>query len=356
MSPTLTSKTLRIGSHTIGAGNPVFIIAEAGVNHNGDVDFALKLVDAAAEAGADAVKFQTFTAEEVVTGAGDMADYQKRNTGKEQSQLEMIRALELSEDEFKTVADHCSAKGIIFLSAPHSGFGSVDVLERLRVPAFKFGSADLNNFPVLDYTARLGKPLIISTGMADIKDIEEAVACIRAAGNDDIVVFQCTTDYPSKLEDVNLRAMPTIRDAFDVIVGYSDHTIGNEASIVAVALGASVLEKHLTLDNAMDGPDHQASADPDAFIAYVKAVRDAEIILGSAEKTIADSARKYLPLVLKSVVARGPIPEGTVFTKENLAIKRPASGLAPKFYTQMLGLRATRSLGHDEQIQEGDYA
>ncbi len=349
-------KRIRIGTFIVGEGRPVFIIAEAGVNHNGSIALAKKLVDVAKEAGADAVKFQNFTAEEVTTADAGMAEYQKRNTGKSESQIEMIRKFELPASAFKEISAYCKKRGIMFLSAPHGGFASVDVLKNLNVPAYKFGSADLNNLPVLVYTARFKKPIILSTGMSDIHDIAETVAAIRKAGNDNIVVFQCTTDYPTRLEDVNMRAMCTIRDTLRVTVGYSDHTVGNEASIISVALGASVLEKHLTLDNSMTGPDHKASANPEDFRNYVQAIRDAEMMLGSSKKMIVKAARQYMPLVLKSVVARGHIKRGERLTRENLAIKRPAGGLPPKFYFDMLGKRATKDLRPDQFIRRGDYA
>ncbi len=351
----MTKKTLKIGGKTVCEGQPVFIIAEAGVNHNGDVELAKKLVDAAKEAGADAVKFQNFEAEEVTTEAAEMAEYQKKNTGKSESQIDMIRKFELGAKDFEVLAQYAKEKGILFLSTPHSGFRSVDLLIQLQVSAIKFGSADLNNLPVLDYAAQFKKPMIISTGMADESDVAEAIECIRRAGNDDIIVFQCTTDYPVKPEEINLLAMPMMGEKFDVIVGYSDHTVGPEASIVAVALGARVLEKHLTLDNEMEGPDHKASSNPEDFKKYVLLIRDAEKMLGSAQKTIADSSRQYIPLVLKSVVARGEIKKGEIFTKENLAIKRPAAGLEPKYYWDMLGKQATRDLVHDEFIKKEDY-
>jgi N,N'-diacetyllegionaminate synthase len=348
--------TLRIGSRTVGYGRPVFVIAEAGVNHNGSIALAKALVDAARAAGADAVKFQNFAAEEVATERAKMAAYQKRNIGKSGSQISMIRKLELSAAAFAEIAQYCKKRGIIFLSTPHGGFASVDLLRRIGVPAIKIGSADLNNLPLLAYAARLRKPMIVSTGMAEMSDIAEAVAIIRKAGNKDIIALQCTTDYPVQNKDINLRAMLTIRDKHKVLVGYSDHSIGQESAVLAVALGACVLEKHLTLDNAMAGPDHRASANPRDFKAYVRAVRDAEIILGSPRKTIAKSARQYMPLVLKSVVARRPIKRGEPLTPGNLAIKRPGTGLAPKYYFEMLGRRAKRNIGTDALIRKADYA
>ena len=349
-------KALRIGPRIIGDGQPVFVIAEAGVNHNGDLRLAKALVDAARAAGADAVKFQNFKAGEVTTARARMAAYQKRNTGKSESQIEMIRKLELSTAAFQEIAEHCKKRSIIFFSTPHGGFDSVDMLRRMDVPALKIGSADLNNLPLLAYAARLKKPIIISTGMAEMRDITEAVAMIRKAGNNNIIVLQCTTDYPARYQDINLRAMLTIRDRQKVLVGYSDHSVGTESAVAAVALGASVLEKHLTLDNAMEGPDHRASANPQDFKDYVKAVRNAEILLGSPRKTIVKTARQYMPLVLKSVVAQQPIKRGDLLTKDNLAIKRPGTGLSPKHYFEMLGKSATRDLKPDALIKKSDYA
>ena len=353
---TMKEKTIKIGKFTVGEGHPVFIIAEAGVNHNGKLALAKKLVDAAKAAGADAVKFQTFDAKELVTSNAGMAEYQKRNTGKSEEQLKMLQRLELSAADFKVLAQYCKKKGIMFLSTPHSGFGSVDVLRKLSVAAYKFGSADINNYPVIAYAAKLKKPIIISSGMASEGDIAEAIKCIRKAGNNDIVVFQCTTDYPSKPEDANLRVIPAFAKKFAVVSGYSDHTTGAQASIVAVALGAHVLEKHLTLSNNLPGPDHKASENPANFKAYVKAVRDAETMLGSATKTIAPLSKQYIPLVFKSVVVRTAVRKGETFTKENLTIKRPGTGLPPKFYSQVLGKRATRDFMADEFVKRGDYA
>lgn len=349
------TKDIKIGSRTIGEGHPVFIIAEAGVNHNGKVALAKKLVDAAVASGADAVKFQNFTAEEVVTEKAEMAEYQKKNTGENESQIEMIRKFELPPSAFKEISDYCKKKNIMFLSTPHSGFDSVDVLTKLKVPAYKFGSGDLTNLPVLAYTAKTKKPIIISTGMADMQEIRDAVTTIRKTGNNKIIVFQCTTDYPVQYKDVNLRAMQSIRDTFNVVVGYSDHTTGNEASVIAVALGARVLEKHLTLDNNMKGPDHKASANPTDFKKYVREVRDAEVILGSREKTIAPASRQYIPLVMKSLVARGDIKKGEQFTPANLAIKRPSGGLPPKLYFAVLGKKAQKDIAHDTFLTKHDY-
>lgn len=350
------NQTIRIGTRAVGGGQPVFIIAEAGVNHNGKLALAKKLIDAAKAAGADAVKFQTFKAEDVVTQKGKMAAYQKRNTGKTESQLAMLRRMTLTDKEFAMLAAYAKRKGIIFLSTAAGGFNSVDVLEKIGVPAFKFGSSDLDNLPLLDYAARLRKPILISTGMSTLHETRDAVAAIRKRGNDKIVVFQCTTDYPAQLSETNLRAMVTMQKTLGIIPGFSDHTAGAQASMLAVALGACVLEKHMTLSNNLPGPDHKASLNPKDFAAYVRDVRTSELILGSGDKTVARSAKQYIPLVQKSVVAARFIRMGERLNKENLAIKRPAGGLSPKAYFDMVGKRATRNIEHDEFIRRDDYA
>lgn len=349
-------KTIRIGTRVVGEGRPVFIIAEAGVNHNGKLPLAKKLIDAAKAAGADAVKFQTFRAEDVVTQKGKMATYQKRNTGTNESQIAMLRRITLSDKEFAALAAYAKKRDIIFLSTAAGGFRSVDVLEHIGVPALKFGSSDLDNLPLLDYAARLRKPILISTGMGTMRETRDAVVAIRKRGNDKIIVFQCTTDYPAQLSETNLRAMVTMQKTLNIIPGFSDHTVGAQASMIAVALGACVLEKHMTLSNNLPGPDHKASLNPKDFSAYVRDVRTAELILGSRDKTIAQSARQYIPLVLKSVVAARFIRKGERLNKENLAIKRPAGGLPPKAYFDMVGKRVTRNIEHDEFIRRDDYA
>jgi len=349
------SQVIRIAGRAVGEGQPVFIIAEAGVNHNGKLALAKKLVDAAKAAGADAVKFQTFKASEVVTARGTMAAYQRRNTGRAESQLKMLKRVELSAKDFAALAKHAKRRGIIFLSAAHGGMSSVDLLARLKVPAFKFGSADTDNLPVLAHAARLKKPMILSTGMSDLREVAEAVRAVRKAGNNKIVVLQCTTDYPAALADTDLRAMQSMARRLKVIPGYSDHTIGSQAAVMAVTLGATVIEKHLTLNHNLPGPDHKASANPQEFKKFVQGLRDVEVILGSPLKTVKKSARQYLPLVKKSLVARGPIRKGERFTAANVAIKRPSGGLPPKAYFVVLGKRAARNLNADDFIHRKDY-
>ncbi len=335
-------------------GKDLFIIAEAGVNHNGKLDLALKLVDAAADAGADAIKFQTFRAEQLVTAAGKMAEYQKRNTGTDESQIAMLQKLQLHEDFYAPIIERCKKRGIHFMSAAHGGFESVDFLTKLKVSAFKFSSADLTNLPTLTYAAKKKKVMIISTGMATMPEIQEAVKTIRKAGNNNIIVLQCTTDYPTKPEEINLRAMQAIQKACTVEVGFSDHSIDSQAGIMAVTLGAKVIEKHLTLDKTMEGPDHAASSDPREFTEYVRALRAVETILGSEKKTPTISEKQYIPLVRKSLVTLAPIHKGEVFTKKNIGIKRPGTGVHPRFFDKLLGKKSTRDIPADSLLSKRD--
>ena len=263
---------IKIKNTLIAVGEPVFIIAEAGVNHNGNLNLAKKLVDVARDAGADAVKFQTFKAENVATANAPMAAYQKKNMGKEGSQLDMIRKLELSFQDFAALKGYCDKKGILFLSTPHS-FDAVDFLDPL-VPAYKIGSGDLTNIPLLEHVSQKNKPIILSTGMANIGEIEEAIKAIRGKGNNQIIVMHCTTSYPCPLKDVNLRAMGAIKKKFNVLVGYSDHTLGIEVPKLASQIGAVAIEKHFTIDKNLPGPDHKASLDPTELKEMVRAIKE----------------------------------------------------------------------------------
>ena len=346
-------KTIKIGDRLVGKGQPVFVIAEAGVNHNGRLSLALKLVDAAKKAGADAVKFQDFKAGEVVTEEGKMAGYQKRNTGKNESQLEMLKTFELSAKDWRKIAAYCRKKNVIFLSTPHGGFASVDRVRKLGAPAFKFGSGDLTNLPLLEYAARFKKPMIISTGMATMKEIEEAVAFVKKAGNDKIIVLQCTTDYPAKNKEINLRAMETMRRKLKTLVGFSDHTLGTLASLAAVSLGASAIEKHMTLSKKLPGPDQKASLEPDEFKLMTEKIRQIPVILGSALKKPMPSELAYRPLVRKSIVAFRNIRKGEKLSLKNLAIKRPGTGLQPKFLSKVLGKTAKKNIAKDNFIRWG---
>ncbi len=369
----MNSKCLKIGGRPVGKGHPVFVIAEAGVNHNGNFDLALKLIDSAAEAGADAVKFQTFRAEQVVTSAGKMADYQKRNIGKEDSQIEMLRGLELKEDWYPALIKRAKEKGIIFISTPHGGMESVDLLESCNVPAFKFGSGDLTNLPLLEYAAKFGKPMLISTGMSNLEEVKEAVEAIKNTGNGQILVFHCTTDYPCAPEFVNLRTMQTFMKELGTVIGYSDHTTGYQASALAVALGASVIEKHFTLDRNMNGPDHVASTEPKEFKEMVLAIKKipedfekaikiigiapeaAEILMGSPEKKPLAPELQYMSVARKSVVASRDIKAGEKFSAENLTIKRPGTGILPKHFYKVVGAIARSDIQKDELIKEEHF-
>lgn len=344
-----------IGYRNVGEGQPVFVIAEAGVNHNGRLDLALRLIDAAADAGADAVKFQTFKAEQVVSAGVPMAAYQKKNLKKSESQLKMVRALELNDEKnYPRLIAHAKKRGIIFFSAPHGGIPSADLLNRFKVPLYKIASPDLTNLPLLRHVARFGKPMIISTGMATPAEITEAVREIKKAGNKKVIVLQCTTNYPLEESEVNLRAMDAIQKISGCLVGYSDHTLGTVAPVAAVARGACVIEKHLTLDTKMHGPDHIASLPPQEFARMVRDIRSTERMLGSSEKTPTASERKIMPVVRKSVIALRDIRKGEAFTEKNLGVKRPGSGLHPRVYFTLLGKKAKRALRADELLTKRD--
>jgi len=362
-------KKIKIGNKFIGEKEPVFIIAEAGVNHNGKLAAALKLIDAAAAAGVDAVKFQTFRAENVTTGAGEMAEYQKKNIGKNESQLMMLKKLELPEDFYPSLINRCREKKIIFLSAPHGGFQSVDFLENLKIPAFKIGSSDLTNLPLLEYAAKFNKPMIISTGMATLAEARQATEVVKKAGNNNIIVLHCTVNYPCPLNEVNLRAMAKLEKELKVFVGYSDHTEGIKISIAAVVLGARLIEKHFTLDKNLPGPDHKASLEPAELSELVRQIRKAEkrlaggenpksLIkelkvqpsLGSGIKKPFPSELKTMKIGRKSLVARLNISKGTEILGEMLDIKRPGTGLEPKYLKMVVGKIARKNILRDALI------
>lgn len=332
-------KPVAIGGHVVGPGAPCLILAEAGVNHNGSVETACRLVEEAKRAGADAVKFQTFTADALVSPDAPKAEYQRRATGAGESQADMLRALELSEANHRAILACCRRWDILFLSTPFDA-GSADLLDRLGVPAFKIGSGDLTNLPFLDYVARKRKPMLLSTGMADLAEVEAAVAAVRATGNADLVLLHCVSNYPAAPADVNLRAMHTMSAAFGAPVGYSDHTLGQEVALAAVALGATVLEKHFTLSRALPGPDHQASIEPDAFRHLVRSVRTVEDALGDGRKVPAASEGPTAAVARRSLVASADIPAGAVVTAELIAIKRPGTGLPPSMHDRVIGRTA----------------
>ena len=328
------------------------IIAEAGVNHNGDLAMALRLVEVAAQCGADFVKFQTFKADRLVTRQAAKADYQRQLTAEDESQYDMIHRLELTHEMHVELIQHCRRQGIRFLS---TGFDieSLDLLEGLGIPLFKIPSGEITNLPYLQHIGHMGKPVILSTGMADMSEIDAALKVLEQAGTprQQITVLHCNSEYPTPMRDVNLRAMLSIRDACGVQVGYSDHTAGIEVPIAAVALGATVIEKHFTLDRNLPGPDHQASLELGELKAMVAAIRNIELALGDGVKRPSPSEAKNIGIVRKSLVAACPISAGQPFTLDNLAVKRPGTGVSPMRLDEMLGRVAGRDFQADELIE-----
>lgn len=338
---------IKTGSKMIGEGEPCFIIAEAGVNHNGDINLAKKLIENAKDARADAVKFQTFKAENVVIKKAEKADYQK--TTKEESQYEILKKLEFTEEDFRELSYYAKEKDILFLSSPFDK-ESVDLLYELDVPAFKVGSGEITNFPLLRYIARKEKPIILSTGMSTLGEVEEALNAIRNEGVDDIILLHCVSNYPTRIEDVNLSVMETLKQAFKLPVGFSDHTLGITATIAAVALGAAVIEKHFTLDRNLPGPDHKASLEPDELKEMVKAIRDVEKALGDGVKRPTRDEEEIKKVARRSIVAKIAIPKGTIITEDMLDVKRPGTGIEPKYMERVIGRMAKVSIRFGEQI------
>jgi len=344
---------IKIGKKIIGENQPCFIIAEAGVNHNGKLKLAKKLIDAAKKAGADAVKFQTWITEELVTKTAKKAEYQKRTTGAKENQYQMIKKLELSQEDFRELKKYADKKGIIFLSTPDEK-KSADFLDELGVPAFKIGSGEVTNLLYLEYVARKKKPVILSTGMTTLKEVGEAVKTMKKAGNNKIILLHCTTNYPCPLEEVNLRAMLTLKKKFGLPVGYSDHTLGITVPIMAVTLGAQVIEKHFTLDRSLPGPDHKASLEPAELKEIVKAIRNAEKALGDGIKKPTKNEEKIKEVIRKSIVARSDILKGTRITKNILIVKRPGTGIEPKYFNKVIGKRAKKDIKKDSLIKFKD--
>lgn len=331
----------------------VFIIAEAGVNHNGDIELAKKLIDAAAEAGADAVKFQTFNSKKLVSKVAKKADYQKINTNNNnESQLDMLKKLELSRDDHFVLMKHCELRNISFLSSPFD-LESIDFLQEINIPLFKIPSGEITNLPFLKKIGSSGKKVILSTGMSYLNEIRDALDVLVQSGTDinDIVVLHCNTEYPTPMEDVNLLAMNQIAKELAVVVGYSDHTDGIEVPIAATALGAKVIEKHFTLDKNMEGPDHKASLNPAELIQMVRSIRHIELALGSRVKQPSPSEIKNIQIARKSIVASRDILAGEIFTEENLTVKRPGTGINPMKWESILGQKASKSFKEDEVIE-----
>jgi len=329
----------------------VFIIAEAGVNHNGSIELAKKLIDVASDAGADAVKFQTFKAENLVSKNAQKAEYQKQTTSREETQFEMIKKLELDVDTHKMLLNYCNVKKIIFLSTPFDN-ESIDLLDGLGLKIFKVPSGEITNLPYLKNIGVLNKKIILSTGMSDIGEIEDALDVLLESGTqkENITVLHANTMYPTPMEDVNLNAMLTIAKTFNVNFGYSDHTLGIEVDIAAVAMGAAVIEKHFTLDKTMLGPDHKASLEPDELKAMVKAIRNIEMALGDGIKKPSVSEFSNIEIVRKSIVAAKRIKKGETLTEDNITVKRPGNGISPMLFDKFLGSEALKDYQVDDLI------
>jgi N-acetylneuraminate synthase len=343
---------IAIAGREIGPGHPCFIIAEAGVNHNGSLDLAKQLVDAAQKAKADAVKFQTWITEKLLTADAPMAAYQKKNVGQESSQFEMAKQLELSYDDFREIKAYSDHKGILFFSTPDEE-DSADFLDELGVPLFKIGSGEVTNLPFLRHVAKKGKPLILSTGMSTLGEVEEAVTAIEEIGNQKLILLHCVSNYPADPEDCNLQAIDTLRAAFQYPVGFSDHTLGTQISIAAVARGACVLEKHLTLDKRLPGPDHSMSLDVEEFTDMVQALRCVEASLGTGRKSPVQAEMGTKQVAQKSIVAARDIPGGKTLDAADLTLLRVGYGLPPKYLPLILGRKTREPITANQTISTG---
>lgn len=326
-----------------------FIIAEAGVNHNGKLKLAFKLIDMAIKAGVDAVKFQTFKTEKVISRKAMKAPYQIKNHKKTQSQFEMVKKLELSDNDYISLAKYCADKGIMFISTP-TDEQSADLLDYLKVPFFKIGSAEITNFPFLEYVAGKNKPIVLSTGMADMEEVREAVNAVYKTGNKKLILLHCVTDYPVPFKEVNLRAMVTLKDIFKIPVGYSDHTLGINVPISAVTLGAKIIEKHFTLNKRMEGPDHRASLSPWELEQMVDNIRIIEQTFGDGIKRPSACERRNINIVRRSVVAVKNLKKGEVIHKDSVSLKRPGWGIQPKDLNKVIGSFVRSAIKKDDVI------
>ncbi len=334
---------INIDNKKISDKSPVFIIAEAGVNHNGSFEMAKRLIDVAKRAGADAVKFQTFKAKDLAVKHAKKESYMKT---KDKNQYDMLSRLELSNEDYKNLALYCKKKNIIFLSTPYDE-PSADFLEKLNVSAFKIGSGEITHIPLIEHVAKKGLPVIISTGASNISEVSEAVRAIKRQGNNKIILLHCTSYYPAPFDQINLRVIQTLQKLFGVIVGYSDHTQGIAASIGAVALGARVIEKHFTSDKNLEGPDHKASIEPKELKELILNIRNIEKALGTPEKRPTKVEHEEITLGRRSIVASRNIIKGEIITSDMLAVKRPGTGLAPKYITKLIGKTAKNNIPKD---------
>ena len=328
----------------------VFVIAEAGVNHNGDIRIARQLVDAAVEANVDAVKFQTFIGEKFISSNAEKAAYQKETVGEAGSQLDMIKKLELSQGDFLMLKEYCEKKKIKFMSTAFD-IDSAVFLNDIGMDVFKIPSGEITNFPLLKTIGQFQKKVIMSTGMSELSEIKTAVDILKRYGTEDISILHCNTQYPTPMEDANLKAMQQLKNELRLPVGYSDHTIGIEVPIAAVALGAEIIEKHFTLDRDMEGPDHKASLEPDELRKMVEGIRNIEKALGDGIKRVSPSERENLHIVRKSIVASKLIKRGDTFTEDNVTVKRPGNGISPMRWDEIIGKKAVRNFEEDELIE-----
>lgn len=328
----------------------VLIIAEAGVNYNGSLELAYQMVDKAKEAGADIVKFQTGVPEKVMSKYAQKAEYQKKTTGEGESQLDMVRKLMLKFDEFVPLKRYCEEKGIKFLSTPFD-LSSIDFLDQLGCDMWKIPSGEITNLPYLLRVAKTGKPIILSTGMSTLEEVGKALEVLNKNVAGTVTLLHCTTEYPAPFADVNLKAMQTMRDTFGLEVGYSDHTPGIEIPVAAVAMGATIIEKHFTLDRNMEGPDHKASLEPDELAAMIKAIRNVEIAIGDGIKVPSESEKKNMAIARKSIIAATDIKKGDVLTEANMTTKRPGNGISPMKWFEVIGTHAVRDFKEDELIE-----
>ncbi|MFP6904377.1 MAG: N-acetylneuraminate synthase [Verrucomicrobiota bacterium] len=347
--------TIEINQRMIGPGHPCFIIAEAGANHNGEIALARDLVDAACDTGVDAIKFQTYITEKVTTDYTPKASYQKKTTGEEESFVEMGRRLELSYDAFAELQAYCASKGVLFLSTPFDFDSATFLNDELDLPVFKISSGDVTTLPFLEHIARFGKPIILSTGMATLGEVETAVGTLRDAGADELILLQCVSNYPAAPEDVNLRAMHTMARAFNVPVGYSDHVSSNEVAFAAAALGACVIEKHFTLDRDLPGPDHQASLLPDELRELVLGVRKVEAALGSGLKLPVEKEAEIAMVARRSLVAACDLSAGTLLASTDVELLKPGTGLPASFLSHLLGRTLKKPVPKSQQISLEDF-
>jgi N-acetylneuraminate synthase/N,N'-diacetyllegionaminate synthase len=344
---------MNIKDKKIGPGNPVFFIAEAGVNHNSSMDLAKQLIDAAAAAGADAVKFQTFKTENIITPNAPKSTYHIQTTGsdKEQTWFELLKTQELTREMHIALIKYCEEKNILFLSTPYDN-DSADLLEDLGVPAFKIASTDTNNIPFLKYVARKGLPMILSSAMCTMEEVIQAVEAVRGEGLQEVAMLQCTGNYPAKLEDSHLNVMKTYREKLQCVIGYSDHTLELTNPIAATAMGASIYEKHITIDKTLPGPDHRMALNPQELKETINAIRQTESAMGNEHKQILDSEKENRNKLRKSIVANTEIPSGTIITEKMIAVKRPGGGLEPSQWGEVIGRKASKLIENNSLLEE----